>query len=150
MDGVIESVMVHFDDLDAMGVVHNGRYVLLLERALAAYWTRAGWAFDPGAPHFKDMFFVVREFAITYHAPITRVGVVHVQLWLDHLGSSSAVYGFRVLSEDETVTHAEGRRVQIRLDPATLRPAVIGPELRAASRPLERATVSRGLDARAG
>ena len=149
MDGVIESVMVHFDDLDAMGVVHNGRYVLLLERALAAYWTRAGWAFDPGAPHFKDVFFVVREFAITYHAPITRVGVVHVQLWLDHLGSSSAVYGFRVLSEDETVTHAEGRRVQIRLDPATLRPAVIGPELRAASRPLERATVSRGLDARA-
>jgi len=150
MDGVIESVMVHFDDLDAMGVVHNGRYVLLLERALAAYWTRAGWAFDPSAPHFKDVFFVVREFAITYHAPITRVGVVHVQLWLDHLGSTSAVYGFRVLSEDETVTHAEGRRVQIRLDPATLRPAVIGPELRAASRPLERATASRGLDARAG
>jgi acyl-CoA thioester hydrolase len=150
MDGVIEPVMVHFDDLDAMGVVHNGRYVLLLERALAAYWTRAGWAFDPSAPHFKDVFFVVREFAITYHAPITRVGLVHVQLWLDHLGSTSAVYGFKVLSEDETVTHAEGRRVQIRLDPATLRPAVIGPELRAASRPLERATASQGLDARAG
>ena len=47
MEGVIEPVMVHFEDLDAMGVVHNGRYVLLLERALAAYWTRAGWAFDP-------------------------------------------------------------------------------------------------------
>lgn len=150
MDGVIEPVMVHFDDLDAMGVVHNGRYVLLLERALAAYWTRAGWAFDPGAPHFKDVFFVVREFAITYHAPITRVGVVHVQLWLDHLGSTSAVYGFRVLSEDETVTHAEGRRVQIRLDPATLRPAVIAPELRAACRPLERAAATRGLDAHSG
>jgi acyl-CoA thioester hydrolase len=149
MDGVIEPVMVHFDDLDAMGVVHNGRYVLLLERALAAYWTRAGWAFDPGAPHFKDVFFVVREFAITYHVPITRVGVVHVQLWLDHLGSTSAVYGFRVLSEDETVTHAEGRRVQIRLDPATLRPAVITPELRAASRPLERAATAPGIDARA-
>jgi acyl-CoA thioester hydrolase len=55
-----------------------------------------------------------------------------------------------VLSEDETVTHAEGRRVQVRLDPATLRPAAIGPELRAASRPLQRATVAQGLDARAG
>ena len=33
MEGVIEPVMVHFEDLDAMGVVHNGRYVLLLERA---------------------------------------------------------------------------------------------------------------------
>lgn len=150
MDGVIEPVMVHFDDLDAMGIVHNGRYVLLLERALMAYWARAGWAFDPAAPHFKDVFFVVREFAITYHLPITRVGVVHVQLWLDHLGSTSAVYGFRVLSEDETVTHAEGRRVQIRLDPATLRPAVIGPELRAACRPLERAKATQATDARHG
>lgn len=150
MEGVIEPVMVHFEDLDAMGVVHNGRYVLLLERALAAYWTRAGWAFDPASPGFKDVFFVVREFAITYHVPITRVGPVHVQLWLDRLGNTSAVYGFRVLSADETVTHAEGRRVQVRLDPSTLRPAVIGPELRAACRPLERATASLGLDARTG
>jgi acyl-CoA thioester hydrolase len=149
MDGVIEPVMVHFEDLDAMGVVHNGRYVLLLERALAAYWTRAGWAFDPAAPRFKDVFFVVREFTITYHVPITRVGPVHVQLWLDHLGDTSAVYGFRVLSQDGTVAHADGRRVQVRLDPATLRPAPIGPELRAASRPLQR-TASQGLDARAG
>ena len=148
MDGVIEPVMVHFDDLDAMGVVHNGRYVLLIERALATYWTRAGWSFEPAAPRFNEAFFVVREFAITYHVPITRVGPVHVQLWLDHLGNTSALYGFRVLSADETVTYAEGRRVQVRLDPATLRPAVIGPELREACRPLERAAVSLGSDAR--
>jgi acyl-CoA thioester hydrolase len=149
VDGVIEPVMVYFEDLDAMGVVHNGRYVLLLERALAAYWARVGWAFDPAAPRFKDAFFVVREFTITYHVPIIHIGPVHVQLWLDHLGDTSAVYGFRVLSQDGTVTHAEGRRVQVRLDPATLRPAAIGPELRAASRPLQRAA-SQGLDARAG
>lgn len=150
MDGVIEQVMVHFEDLDAMGVVHNGRYVLLLERALTAYWARAGWDFDPAEPRFKDVFFVVREFTITYHVPITRVGPVHVQLWLDHLGNTSAVYGFRVLSRDETVTYAEGRRVQVRLDPDTLRPAVIGPELRAASRPLQREAAPQGLDARVG
>jgi len=150
MDGVIEPVDVHFDDLDAMGVVHNGRYVLLLERALTAYWTRAGRAFDPAGPRFREAFFVVREFAITYHVPITRVAPVHVQLWLDHLGNTSAVYGFRVLSQDETVTHAEGRRVQVRIDPATLRPAVIGPELRSACRPLQREAVSQGFDARVG
>ncbi len=112
MEGVIEPVMVHFEDLDAMGVV--------------------------------------REFAITCHMPITRVGPVHVQLWLDHLGDTSAVYGFRVLSEDETVTHAEGRRVQVRLDPGTLRPAVIGPGLRAACRPLQRTAAPQGLDAHTG
>ena len=149
MDGVIEPVMVHFEDLDAMGIVHYGRYVLLLERALAAYWTKAGWPFDPSSRRFTEVFFVVKEFAITYHVPITRVGPVHVQLWLDHLGDTSAVYGFRVLSQDETVTHADGRRVQVRLDPATLRPAAIGPELRAACRPLQR-MAAQGLDVRAG
>jgi len=69
-----ETVMIYFDDLDAMGIVHNGRYVTLLERALATYWARAGWPYDPGQPRFAEVLFVVREFAITYHVPIARVG----------------------------------------------------------------------------
>jgi len=134
--GVTETVDVHFEDLDAQGVVHNARYVLLLERALSAYWTRNGYPWDPSSPQFMSVFFVVKEFTITYHAPITRPGPVSVQFWIDRLGTTSAVYDFRVKSQDETVTYAEGRRVQVRLDPTTLRPAVIGPELRAACEPL--------------
>jgi len=135
-NGVTETVDVHFEDLDAQGVVHNARYVLLLERAMSAYWTRNGYPWDPSSPQFMSVFFVVKEFTITYHAPITRPGPVSVQFWIDRLGTTSAVYGFRVVSHDETVTYAEGRRVQVRLDPTTLRPAVIGPELRAACEPL--------------
>ena len=136
MDGVTETVQVHFEDLDAQGVVHNGRYVLLLERALSAYWARNGYPWDPSSPQFMNVFFVVKEFSITYHAPITRPGPVSVRLWIDRLGTTSAVYGFRVTSHEESVIFAEGRRVQVRLDPATLRPAVIGPQLRAACAPL--------------
>lgn len=134
--GVTEPVQVHFEDLDAQGVVHNARYVLLLERALSAYWTRNGYPWDPSSPRFLSVFFVVKEFAITYHAPITRPGPVSVRFWIDRLGRTSAVYGFRVVSCDESVTYAEGRRVQVLLDPSALRPAVIGPELRAACEPL--------------
>jgi acyl-CoA thioester hydrolase len=133
---VTEIVPVHFEDLDAMGIVHNARYVLLLERALSAYWTRAGWPFSPGEVGFEDALFVVREFSITYHAPITKAGEIGVELWLERLGSSSATYGFRVVSPDRTVLHAEGRRVQVRLDPQTLRPARIGDDIRAACEPL--------------
>ena len=143
---VSETVMIHFEDLDAMGVVHNGRYVRLLERALAAYWARAGWAYDPAQPRFAEALFVVREFTITYHVPISRIGTVQVQLWLEHVGTTSLVYGFRVLSDDRAVVHAEGRRVQVRLDPASLRPAPIGAELREACRPL---LLPAGADARA-
>jgi acyl-CoA thioester hydrolase len=131
-----ETVMVYFDDLDAMGVVHNGRYATLFERALAAYWALAGWTYDPGHPRFAEVLFAVKEFTITYHLPISRTGTVQVQLWLDHLGTTSVVYGFRVVSDDGTLIHAEGRRVQVRLDPATLRPAPLSAELRNACRPL--------------
>ena len=131
-----ETVRIYFEDLDAMGVVHNGRYVMLFERALAAYWDRAGWTYDPSQPRFAEVLFVVKEFTINYHEPITRIGTVQVQLWLDHLGTTSVVYGFRVRSGDGTVVHAEGSRVQVRLDPATLRPAPISTELRDACRPL--------------
>ena len=131
-----ETVMVYFDDLDAMGIVHNAKYVTLLERALAGYWARAGWAYDPGQPRFAEVLFAVRESTITYHVPITRTGPVKVRFWLDRLGTTSLVYGFQVLYADGLVVHAEGRRVQVRLDPVTLRPAVIGPELREACRHL--------------
>jgi len=129
-------VQVHFDDLDAMGVVHNGKYVLLIERALADYWSDRGWPFDPTASHFDDIYFVVREFSIKYHVPITAVGSAGVELWIEKLGATSIVYGFRVQSADGSVVHAEGRRVQVKIDRATLRPAPLSGDILAACLPL--------------
>lgn len=40
--GHIEPIAVYFDDLDAMGIVHNARYAVLLERAVTPYWTERG------------------------------------------------------------------------------------------------------------
>lgn len=121
--GYVQPIAVHFDDLDAMGLVHNARYAVLLERSLSAYWAERGHSFAGGRPTSPDVFHAVREFAITYQAPIRGTGEVLVHFWLDHLGASSASYGFRVLSPDGATTYAEGRRTNIRLDPATLRPA---------------------------
>lgn len=129
--GNTEVVPVFFDDLDAMGVVHNGRYSVLFERALTTFWTRQGWPFDPAAPNFAETFFAVRESSITYHVPITGLGEVRVHFWLDQMGTTSAVYGFRVLSADGTTVHAEGRRAQVKLDPASLRPQPIPDAVRA-------------------
>ena len=121
--GHVEPAMVHFDDLDAMGILHNARYAVLLERALTAYWSERGVAFRNGRATTDDVFHAVREFAISYRAPITGTGPVGVHFWLDHLGTSSAVYAFRFHSLDRTTVYAEGRRAVVRLDPATLRPA---------------------------
>lgn len=120
--GHIEPITVYFDDLDAMGILHNARYAVLLERAVTPYWTARGHFFDHNGPSTPDLFHAVREFHITYLRPIRGAGQVLVHFWLDRLGETSADYGFRFLSPDRKVCYAEGTRAIVRLDPATMRP----------------------------
>ncbi|MFF4811273.1 acyl-CoA thioesterase [Micromonospora chersina] len=120
--GHVEHVTVHFDDLDSMGILHNARYAVLLERALTPYWAERGVAFSGDLRSAPDVFHAVREFTITYRAPITGVGPLAVHFWLEHFGTSSARYAFEFRSVDGKVLHADGTRSIVRLDPATLRP----------------------------
>jgi len=120
--GHVEPIVIHFDDLDAMGIVHNGRYAVLLERALAPYWSARGHSFANGRVTSPDTFHAVREFSISYLTPIRGTGEVAVHFWLEHFGETSGEYRFRFLSLDGRTVHAEGRRVVVRLDPASLRP----------------------------
>lgn len=120
--GHVEHVTVHFDDLDAMGILHNARYAVLLERALTPYWTERGISFSAGRHSAPDVFHAVREFTIAFHAPVTGVGPLAVHFWLEHFGTTSARYAFEFRSPDGHTLHAEGTRSIVRLDPATLRP----------------------------
>jgi acyl-CoA thioester hydrolase len=121
--GDVVPMAVHFDDLDAMGVLHNARYAVLVERAIVLWWAGRGVSFSGGRPTTPDAFSVVREYAITFHRPIRGTGEISVHFWLDQMGRTSADYRFRVTSTDGATVFAEGRRVNIRLDPATMRPA---------------------------
>jgi acyl-CoA thioester hydrolase len=120
--GYTHLVEVHFDELDPMGLLHNARYALLFERALAAFWAGHGHSFVEGRPSTPDAFNVVRSASITYHRPVRGIGEVAVNVWLAHLGESSGDYRFRLTSIDGSVLYAEGSRVVVKLDQATLRP----------------------------
>ncbi|MFE9201128.1 acyl-CoA thioesterase [Micromonospora sp. NPDC007230] len=120
--GHVEHVPVHFDDLDALGILHNARYAVLLERALTPYWAEHGVSFQGGPHSSPDVFHAVREFTITYRAPISGTGPVAVHFWLEHFGTTSARYAFQFRSVDGHTLHAEGTRAIVRLDPATMRP----------------------------
>ena len=121
--GTTRQLHVHFDDLDPVGVVHNARYAVLLERAISLYWQEHGMFIKDSAPSCPDLVSVVREFAITFHAPIRSMGPIDVHFWLDKMGSSSAVYGFKFLSADHSTMYAEGKRVMVKIDPETGQPA---------------------------
>ncbi|GAB2578027.1 thioesterase [Paractinoplanes abujensis] len=121
--GAVVRQPVHFDDLDAMGILHNSRYAVLVERAIVIWWTERGVSFSGGRPTTPDAFNVVRDYQITFHRPVRGTGEVEIRFWLDRMGTTSADYAFQVTSADGATVHAEGRRVNIRLDPATMRPA---------------------------
>ena len=120
--GAVVAMPVHFDDLDAMGVLHNARYAVLVERAVVQWWSERGVSFAGGRPTTPDAFNVVREYAITFHRPVRGTGAIGVHFWLERMGTTSADYRFRVTSADGGTVFAEGRRVNVRLDPATMRP----------------------------
>jgi acyl-CoA thioester hydrolase len=119
--GHLEPVDVHFDDLDPMGFVHNARYAVLVERAISLYWARQGFGYDAATAN-GDGLMAVAEFKINYRAPIRQTGPIGVHFWIERLGRTSAVYVYRVVSAAGDIVHAEGRRVMIKLDPATGRP----------------------------
>ncbi|MET7394631.1 thioesterase family protein [Dactylosporangium sp. NPDC005572] len=121
--GHVEPFTVHFDDLDAMGIVHNARYAVFLERALSNWWGERGHSYAGGRPTTSDVMHAVAEYSISYRTPVRGTGDIGVHFWLESLGESSAVYRFRIVSADGQTVHAEGRRVNVKLDPRTLRPA---------------------------
>ncbi|RMG10761.1 MAG: acyl-CoA thioesterase [Deltaproteobacteria bacterium] len=113
---------VYFDDLDMYGVLHNARYLLLFERAVGEFWKHLGWRSldDPPTP---DRYQLVRANDIEYLRPVEGIGEVRVRLWIEHLGTSSLVFRCRVMPLDEDADYAVGKRVMVRIDPETRRPA---------------------------
>jgi acyl-CoA thioester hydrolase len=122
---------VFFDDLDAMGMLHNSRYTLLAERANSAFFEANGWRWEVDPTLNPDQFYVVREQWVRYVEPVRGPGEVTVAMWVATLGRTSATYAFEIRSADRARLHAQVRRVQIKLDPQTLRPAEWTPRLRA-------------------
>jgi acyl-CoA thioester hydrolase len=117
-----EQVMgVYFDDLDAFYILHNARYLVLFERTLGAFWEHVGMgSFEPESA--GDHCHLVRANAIDYLSPVRGTGRVRVRVWVEKLGRTSLVFGFRVMPMDQDLDHATGTRTIVRVDPTTQRP----------------------------
>jgi len=136
--GRLVPVTVHFDDLDALGLLHNARYPLMVERAWAELWQENGVRFEGDWEAAGDACNAVKELRISYEAPVTRPGAYAVHLWVERLGVTGLTYGFRFCSTDGTLTYARGARVLVRLDATTMRPRPWSETFRAGGRALLR------------
>src|SRR5262245_34184373 len=110
---------VHFDELDPMQMLHNARMAAHVERATVAFYASLGRRWERNVADNPDQFHVVRELCVEFLQPFVGTGEMQVELWVEKLGSTSCVYGFRCASVDGRVVRARGRRAIVKLDPAT-------------------------------
>ncbi|HXI12255.1 MAG TPA: thioesterase family protein [Thermoanaerobaculia bacterium] len=114
---------VHFDELDAMNMLHNSRYGVHVERAIVAWYHSQGRTWEANVADNPDQFHVVRDLHIEFLSPVKGVGTIRIDIWVEKIGHTSCVYGFHCSSADGRVAHARGERTIIKLDPLSMRPA---------------------------
>lgn len=90
-----------------------------VERAIAAWYFADARTWAPRT----DDFHVVRETRVEPMSPVAGPGNLRVDLWVEHLGTTTCVYGFLVSSEDGRLAHARGERTIVKIDPLSERPA---------------------------
>lgn len=113
---------VYFDDLDAFQILHNARYLLMLEHAIGEFWRQLGWGGELDFERNPDQSHLVAMNHIEYRRPFRGTGQLRIRLWIERLGGTSLTFGFRVLPMDQDVDLALGTRRIVRVDPRTRRP----------------------------
>lgn len=127
---------VYFDDLDALNILHNVRYLLFIERARGELFNELGFRWQDDLETNPDKMHVVAEHAIRYIAPYRGEGELLVELTPTKIGTSSLIIGARVRSVHGDFSYAEGSTRIVRLDPITNKPCSWSDRFRNAMTPL--------------
>ena len=127
---------VYFDDLDALNILHNVRFLLFTERARGELFNELGFRWEDDLATNPDKYHVVAEHQIKYLVPVRGEGELDVLIQPTHLGRSSLILGARLRSPHGDVLHAEGTSRIVRLDPITQKPCSWSDRFRTAFAPL--------------
>ena len=113
---------VHADELDALQLLHNSRFIVHVERATVAFCRTLGAPWGGSVDENPDQFQMVREVQAKFAAPFRGMGEMVIHIWVERLGESSCVYGFVCTSAEGKVVYARGTRTIVKLDAASLEP----------------------------
>ncbi len=127
---------VYFDDLDALNILHNVRFLLFMERARGELLNALGFRWADDLEANPDKYHVVAAHDVRYLVPVRGEGDVLVEVTPIHLGTSSLVLETKVRSLHGETIHAECHTRLVRLDPADDRPCAWSERFRAAMGPL--------------
>lgn len=130
---------VGFSDTDAQGIVYYGRYAPYFDMARVEYFRHL----KIGRAHgeMRDGEFVMRHFAIDYHAPAHFDDLLEVFMRAVKIGTSSLTFEYAVYNAREERLLATATQVMVFVDLEVRRPQRIVDSIRGAISQFE------GLDA---
>jgi acyl-CoA thioester hydrolase len=130
-DGVfIYRTQTHFDQLDALDVLHHSRYFLFAERAQQAFFDHVmeTEAFD--TERYTDLYAVVRSVDMEYLRPIDGVFTFHVALAVERLREAALTTRVGFFDASGETLYARGRRTICHLSAQTHQPSGWSPAFR--------------------
>jgi acyl-CoA thioester hydrolase len=104
--------------LDAVGMLHNGAYLLLFERARTDFWRAQGM--EMGSAGMDWPYYVARN-EVNYRAAIYEWKPVTVTVAIERIGRTSVTF-LHTVQTAKGVVAAEGKTVLVRVDAETKRP----------------------------
>lgn len=126
---------VYFDDLDALNILHNVRYLVFMERARGELFQSMGFRWRDDIAQNPDKWHVVAGHEIRYVTPVRGEQEIAIELSVVHLGTSSLSLAAKVTSVNGDLTYAECTTRLVRLDHETNRPTSWSDRFRAAIAP---------------
>ncbi|MEM1414923.1 MAG: thioesterase family protein [Myxococcota bacterium] len=127
---------VYFDDLDALNILHNVRYLLFMERARGEFLQALGFNWKDSLDVNPDKHHVIAAHDVQYLAPVRGEVQLNVELAPVHLGRTSLVLEAAVKAFHGQVEHCRCTTRLVRLDPDTGKPCPWSPRMREAIEPL--------------
>ena len=112
---------VYFDEMDPLGVMHNSRFAVHIERAQSALFEHLGYGWTELSQRHEDINYVVRGLALEFTAPVASPGVMSVEVVAVGLGRTSATWGYRCAApgpHGDEVRVAHGTRAVVKVDRA--------------------------------
>ena len=134
---------IYFDDLDALNILHNVRYLLLIERARGEFFQALGFHWQDSLEQNPDKYHVIAHHTIDYLAPVRGEGELTIELSPSHLGRSSLIVDASIRSRHGNTEHCTASTRLVRLDPTNNQPCEWSQRFRNALQPfLKSATKS--------
>lgn len=113
---------VYFDELDALWVLHHGRYLHHLERAQQAFFQELLGVGDFNAERDEDIYVVVRNLNIEYREPVRNPGTIKIHYTVSRLREAGVEMAFQITSPAEETVYARGSRTVCKLSGKTHQP----------------------------